>query len=88
MMRVLCLALVFALTGCQDGRVDQASKCEFEAQKAYPQENTSTSSTTGRFIELCMRSAGYDFDNQNPNCVLPAFEANEQRNPYCYRPRK
>ena len=84
--RLISLVAALALLGCRDDKIDQAAKCEFEAQKMDPSENTATSPTTGKFIELCMRAIGYDFDYDNLNCLSPG-PAEERRNPYCYRLR-
>jgi hypothetical protein len=87
MRRLIPLFAVLGLLGCQEDKVDQAAKCEFEAIKTYPNEHTGTSLVTGKFIELCMRAAGYNFEYTNSNCTTSLYGETELRNPFCYTSR-
>ena len=84
-------AIGAALLGCRADQEREAARCELEAQKTFPNvKNMFLSAAAGDFIELCMRAAGYEFDNDNRSCFGP-FVVNgsvlyEKPNPYCYVP--
>jgi hypothetical protein len=88
-MKWLAMAVAsVALLGCRADQEQQGAKCELEARKTYPNvENMYLSAPAGRFIELCMKAAGYDFNYDNPNCASPNYVVSEKPNVYCYVPQ-
>lgn len=88
-MKSLAVVLAsFPLLGCYVDQEQQAAKCKFEAQKTYPDlENMYLSPRAATLIELCMATAGYDFDYDNRSCASPDGLVSEKSDPYCYVPR-
>jgi hypothetical protein len=76
------VVLSVSLLGCRADQEREAAKCKLEAQKTYPNvTNSYMSVPAGEFIELCMRAAGYDFNNDNPNCTYSGIVVSEKPNP-------
>jgi hypothetical protein len=77
-----------SLLGCRDDMYQQAQKCAFDFHKTNPNvENMYLSEPAGRFIELCMRAAGYDFNYENKACANLEPDSpvvSEKPNGYCY----
>ena len=81
---VITIAATLTLLGCRADLEQQAANCEFEARKTYPTvQNVYSYTLTNRFIELCMRAAGYNFDSSRLKCALPDNIVSAD----CYVPR-
>lgn len=77
------LLAALALSACTDDRSSQVGKCGYEAQKAFPTAQLSTSVDMGRMIKACMRAGGYQYDRNLEKCsASPDTETNVR----CYRP--
>lgn len=82
-MRWLLFALVaVALSGCFEDQKQQLAKCELGAKHEYPTETPYWD--WKRYIELCMRAAGYDLVVADKRCKTFPLELD----PYCYVPSR
>jgi len=79
------LLLTLPLAGCFDDQQVHLGKCQYEAQKSYPDTQLSMSQTMARMIKLCMKANGYEFEILGKKCVV---DMETEANPYCYRPTR
>jgi hypothetical protein len=79
------------LAGCFDDQKQAVAKCELETYRTYPNQRTKDTIDAERYLELCMRAAGYNLELAfNKKCqprlteLGRAFVSADQ--PYCYVP--
>jgi hypothetical protein len=81
----VCLVAV-ALAGCDEGQEKSLAQCELNALPTYKDGwQTWGPESVGyrRYIDACMKVAGFEHNNRPNRCTVGFFM---EHNPYCYSP--
>ncbi len=83
MRPISLLLLTIPLGGCLAGQKQQVARCSMEGQRVFTQGDHPGVNDGGEYITLCMKTAGYEFSDQDPDCQGGILAA---ENPSCYVP--